>query len=170
MAKVQKGRYTAAPDDDLIVYLIGMRINKPWKPHKWLPVFVAMPRMLRWLDKHPEAGLLNWHLAWINGPAVVQYWRSFEALNGFAGAAGQPHLPAWKSFNKAIRASGDVGVWHEAYPVHVGEQEAMYVNMPPVGLAAATHLQPVGSTGQTYAQRVGLADAPEPAVAPYDNP
>lgn len=76
MSKVQKGRYTAAPDDDLVVFLIGMRINKPWKPHKWLPIFVAMPQMLRWLDKHPEAGLLHWTLGWMDGPAVVQYWRS----------------------------------------------------------------------------------------------
>jgi hypothetical protein len=24
-----------------------MRINKPWKLHKWLPVFRAMPKMIR---------------------------------------------------------------------------------------------------------------------------
>jgi hypothetical protein len=32
---------------DFIVFLIGMRINNPWKIHRWLPVFLAMPRMLR---------------------------------------------------------------------------------------------------------------------------
>ena len=57
---VHNGRYTAAIDGDFVVFLIGMRINRPWKPHKWLPVMVAMPRMLRWLDEHPEAGLLGW--------------------------------------------------------------------------------------------------------------
>ena len=64
--------------------------------HKWLPVFSAMPRMLRWLDQHPQAGLLKWHNAWINGPAVVQYWQSFEQLDRFARATGEPHLPTWK--------------------------------------------------------------------------
>jgi hypothetical protein len=69
--------------EDFVVFLIGMRLNRPWKVHKWLPIFTAMPRMLRWLDQHPKA-LLKWHNAWINGPAVVQYWRSFEQLERFA--------------------------------------------------------------------------------------
>lgn len=168
-ARVQKGRFTAAPDDDLVVFLIGMRINKPWKAHKWLPVFVAMPQMLRWLDRHPQAGLLHWTLGWMNGPAVVQYWRSYEDLNRFARAGEEPHLPAWKRFNKAVRASGDVGIWHETYKIHAGEQEAIYANMPVIGLAAATHHVAVGSTRQTSAQRIGAA-ADDPAVAPYENP
>jgi hypothetical protein len=111
---------------DFVVFLIGMRVNRPLKIHKWLPVASAMPRMLRWLDKHPEAGLLAWHNAWIKGPAVVQYWRSFEDLDRFARAAEEPHLPAWKTFNKAIRASGDVGIWHETYKVRAGEYESIY--------------------------------------------
>ncbi len=170
MAKVQKGRYTADVSEDVVVFLIGMRINKPWKPHKWLPVFVAMPRMLAWLDKHPEAGLLKAHLAWIHGPAVVQYWRSYDDLNRFARDAGEPHLPAWKRFNKAVSASGDVGIWHEAYKIRASEQEAIYGNMPRVGLAAATGHIPVGSTGQSSARRIGAATVDEPAVVPYENP
>lgn len=66
----------------------------------------------------PETGLLAWHNAWIKGPSVVQYWRSFEDLDRFARATDEPHLPAWKTFNKAVRASGDVGIWHETYKVH----------------------------------------------------
>lgn len=31
MAKVQPGRFTAEVDDELVVFLIGMRINRPWK-------------------------------------------------------------------------------------------------------------------------------------------
>jgi hypothetical protein len=170
MAKVHKGRYTAAVSDDVVVFLIGMRLNKPWKPHKWLPVFVAMPRMLMWLDKHPEAGLLAWHNAWIHGPAVVQYWRSYEDLDRFARAGDEPHLPAWKAFNKAVRGSGDVGIWHETYKVRASEQEAIYGNMPRIGLAAATGHIPVGSTGQSSARRIGAVEVDEPAVVPYENP
>src|SRR5208283_996583 len=99
---VNRGRFTAQLDGEFVVFLIGMRINRPWKVREWLPVFVAMPKMLRWLDQHPETGLLAWHNAWIKGPAVVQYWRSFEQLDRFARAGEQPHLPAWKAWNQAV--------------------------------------------------------------------
>lgn len=39
---VVSGRMTADIDGEFVVFLIGMRINKPWKVHKWWPVFVAM--------------------------------------------------------------------------------------------------------------------------------
>jgi len=55
------------------VFLIGMRINKPWKPAKWWPVFVAMPRMLSYLQNHPEKGLLAYRQALLPAPILVQY-------------------------------------------------------------------------------------------------
>lgn len=167
---VYRGRYTAEIPQDFVVFLIGMRLNRAWKVHKWFPVFSAMPRMLRWLDQHPEAGLLKWHNAWINGPAVVQYWRSFEQLERFARATQEPHLPTWKWFNHAVRASGDVGIWHETYKVRAGEYECIYGNMPRIGLAAAGKHLPVGSTGQSAARRIGASDVDEPALTPYANP
>jgi fumigallin biosynthesis monooxygenase-like protein len=39
--------------------IIGMRVNKPWKLHKWVPVFLAMPRMLKELKQQPESGFLG---------------------------------------------------------------------------------------------------------------
>jgi Domain of unknown function (DUF4188) len=167
---VYPGRYTAQLNDDFVVFMIGMRVNRPLKAHKWLALFVAMPKMLRWLDQRPESGLLKWHGAWIHGPAIVQYWRSFDALERFARAADEPHLPAWKRFNQAVRASGEVGIWHETYHVRAGEYETIYGNMPRVGLAAAGSHVPVGSTGQSAARRIGRADVDEPALAPYPNP
>ena len=59
MAKVIGKRVTAKIEGDFVVFLIGIRINKPWKPHKWLPVFLAMPRMIRELQQHPESGFLG---------------------------------------------------------------------------------------------------------------
>ena len=47
MKKVIDKRMTAEVDGEFVVFLIGMRINKPWKVHKWLPVFLAMPKMLK---------------------------------------------------------------------------------------------------------------------------
>ncbi len=156
--------------DDFVVFLIGMRVNRPWMARKWVPVATAMPRMLRWLDKHPDAGLLSWDYAWVHGPAVVQYWRSFEDLSRFARTADEPHLPAWRLFNQSVRESGDVGIWHETYRVRAGDYECIYGNMPRVGLASAGTHFPVGSSGQSAARRIGATDADEPALAPYPNP
>ena len=44
MADVIPARMTHDYDGDLVVFLIGMRINKPWQPDLWLPVFNAMPK------------------------------------------------------------------------------------------------------------------------------
>mgnify|MGYP003693751701 CR=1 FL=1 len=51
MASVIPSRMTHDHDGDLVLFLIGMRINKPWRPDLWLPVFNAMPAMLAELSK-----------------------------------------------------------------------------------------------------------------------
>jgi len=77
MSAIVPKRVTARIEGDFVVFLIGMRINKPWKIHKWFPVFRAMPKLIRELERRPESGFLG-H---IFGPtAIVQYWRSFEHL------------------------------------------------------------------------------------------
>ena len=38
MARVSNGRMTADIEGDFVVFLIGMRFNKPWKLHKWWAV------------------------------------------------------------------------------------------------------------------------------------
>lgn len=61
MSKVIRQRMTSMIEGDFIVFLIGMRINKLWKVHKWLPVFLAMPKMLQELSQRPDSGLLGFH-------------------------------------------------------------------------------------------------------------
>lgn len=156
MARVVAGRYTAGVEGDFVVFLIGMRVNKPWKVHKWLPVMLAMGPMLKELRNHPGKGMLGATGGFIGGgPAVVQYWRSFDDLERFAHDMDDPHRPAWQRFNRAIGSSGDVGIWHETYRVRAGEYECVYGNMPEFGLAkAATHV-PVASRGDSAAARLG---------------
>jgi hypothetical protein len=166
---IRAGRWTASHDGELVVFLIGMRINRPWKPHKWVPVLLAMPRMILWLQRNPQAGLLHYELSIRSplSPLVVQYWRSFDDLERFARAPGAPHLAAWQRFNQRVRDSGDVGIWHETYRVAAGGSESLFSNMPPSGLGVAGALAPVGSTAATAAQRIGARADDQPPVEGY---
>jgi hypothetical protein len=166
--KVLAGRHSAQIDDDFVVFLIGMRINKPLRVRQWWPVFMAMRPMVKELEERPELGLLKADFALLfGGPAVMQYWRSFEHLAAYARSPDQRHLPAWKEFNKRVRDSGDVGIWHDTYKVRAGEYETIYGNMPAVGLGAVGRLEPVGSTSRTAAVRIGSDAEDQAPVAGY---
>lgn len=157
MATIHRKRMTADIEGDFVLFLIGMRINRPWKPWKWLPVFTAMPRMLRELRNRPEMGLLEARLALFSplSPVVIQYWRSFEQLEAFARSKDATHFPAWVKFNKRVGSNGDVGIWHETYLVPAGSYECIYNNMPRVGLAAAGEHVPVTAKKETAPERLG---------------
>ena len=149
MAKVIAQRMTARLEGDFVVFLIGIRVNKPWKIHKWLPVFLAMPRMVKELAANPESGFLG-HL--MSPRVMVQYWRSFDDLEAYARSKDQEHWPAWVAFNKRVGTSrGDVGIWHETYRVRAGEYEALYSGMPPIGLGKVGEL--VAATGRQESAR-----------------
>jgi len=138
MANIIAQRMTAQIDDEVVVFLIGMRINRFWKIHKWMPVALAMPRMLRELGAHPYSGFLGFH-QWFGNPTIaLQYWRSFDHLERYAKDAQRPHRSAWAAFNRAVASSGDVGIWHETYRIRPGDFECIYNNMPLFGLARAT--------------------------------
>jgi hypothetical protein len=153
MATVFPQRMTAEIDGDFVVFIIGMRINRPWKIHKWLPVVLAMPRMLKELAGRPEAGLLGVQSGLT---MIVQYWRSFEQLEAYARSHDAGHWPVWVWFNKKVRvSSGDVGIWHETYLVRAGEYEAIYNAMPRYGLATAGRHVPIGGARDSARERVG---------------
>lgn len=135
MAKIFSERMTADVDGEFVVFLIGLRINKSWKIHKWLPVARAMPKMIKELYRNPDSGLIS-HEVWFGRSIVmVQYWRSFEQLERYAKSKSSLHLPAWAAFNKKVGSNGDVGIWHETYISRKGMYECVYNNMPKFGLA-----------------------------------
>ena len=103
MAKIIKQRMTVQMDGDFVIFLIGMRINRWWKIHKWLPVATAMPKMLKELSAKPESGFLG---AEFGLGVIVQYWKSFEHLEAYAKDRNALHYPAWKAFNKNIKSNG----------------------------------------------------------------
>jgi len=151
---IRRERLTAKLEGDFVVFLIGMRINQPLKVHKWLPVAAAMPRMLKELQRQPERGLLHAELWFSRTIVVLQYWRSMEQLLAYAKDKEAEHLPAWRSFNKAIGTDGSVGIWHETYAVSPGTYENIYVNMPPFGLGRAGAAQSVAEANRSAAARL----------------
>jgi hypothetical protein len=159
MADVIPARMTHEYDGELVVFLIGMRINKPWRPDLWLPVFLAMPKMLAELSKDKNSGLLGYRLSiGSGGPFVVQYWNSIEKLYAYASDRNATHRPAWAAFNRRARKGpGAVGIWHETYLVD--RAESIYFGMPAFGLAAATSSVSVARRGETATERLGVRQA-----------
>ncbi|MFI5684954.1 DUF4188 domain-containing protein [Streptomyces sp. NPDC051636] len=174
--RVSPGRTTAAAEGDVVVLLIGMRVNRFWAVHQWLPVMAAMFRMLRELEKAPERGLLGRVLLTASPRTyyVVQYWESKEKLYAYASAPDAFHHQVWARINRMERdgkVRGHVGIWHEAYVVPEGSYEAVYGDMPAFGLAAAHGQVPLERRGRyakdRFAHRsAGAAGKPEAAEVP----
>jgi len=154
VAELIRERMSARVPHELVVFLIGMRVNRWWRPGLWVPVALAMRRMLRELRAHPEAGLLGFELGGLGNPVfVVQYWRSAEQLMAYATSKDGEHFPTWVAFQARAAGSGAVGIWHETYVVR--EHETLYHNMPRFGLGAVGVLEP--ATGSRAGARARLA-------------
>ena len=123
---------------------------------------MAMPRMLKELSQNNDFGLLGYEVWFGRTIIVVEYWRSTDKLLAYAKDRDAQHLPAWKTFNKAIGTSGDVGIWHETYVVAPNAFETMYVNMPPFGLGKAARLVPATGSRQTAEGRLRSPSRTEP--------
>jgi hypothetical protein len=155
MARIFSGRYTADVDDSVVVFLIGVRINRLTAIRKWLPVVRAMGPMIAELMSNQDSGLLGVRTM-LNGRGVtvLQYWRSFEMLRAYAHQKNGLHPSAWSKFNRSIGSDGSVGIWHETYLIDRGKSECVYVNMPATGLAAATSHVPVKTNQETASARL----------------
>ena len=131
----RRDRVHAHREDDVVVFLIGMRINAVWKVHRWLPIFLVAPRMVRELRRDDESGLLgSWtFLSPPRGIGFVQYWEDFESLREYARDYDKLHLEEWGEYNDT--ADGSVGIWHETYRVQ--DYETVYNNVGPRGLGVA---------------------------------
>ena len=155
MANVIAARMAAEMEGEFVVFLIGMRVNKWWKLHKWVPVARGMSKMLKELEAHPESGFLGHNGL---GRVIVQYWRSFNHLEAYARNKDLTHWPAWVDFNRRVGNSrGDVGIWHETYMVKPGQYENVYSGMPPYGLGKVGKLVPASGKREAARSRVGAA-------------
>jgi hypothetical protein len=165
--RIYPGRYTAVYEDGFVIYAFGLRINKPLSARAWLRAIRTTYVIRQYLRTHPERGNLGFRVALLyGGLAVITFWRSLEDVQAFSRDP-ELHLQAWTWFNRVLRETGEVGMWHEMYMVQPGEYEVIYGNMPRVGLADFAEHRPIGSTRETSLQRIGtqshetaLADGP----------
>ncbi len=153
--RIIEDRVTARVDrDGFVVFLIGMRVNRPLKVHRWLPVARAMGRMIEELSAAPDMGLRHVE-SWFGRTSImVQYWDSFEALEEYATSKSAQHVPAWGEFNRLVGSNGDVGIWHETYAVQPGSFECVYNNMPRFGLSRAFQTIPAVGAHARAASRM----------------
>ena len=137
------GRYTVDNTEDIVVFIIGMRVNKRFAIHKWLPVFSAMPGMIKELYMNKEElGFLSMESYFgLRTTAMIQYWRSTEELLTYA--KNEKHLKAWKNFNQKVNNNDAVGIYHETFQIKKGNYESIYANMPHYGLGKALNHIPV---------------------------
>ena len=155
MAKVIRERMTAPQEDDVVVFLIGMRVNNWFAIHRKLPVFLAMPKMLTELHVDRSLGFRSYQMWLARTVILVQYWESADKLMAYAKAKDSEHLPAWRAFNRAATKSDAVGIWHETYLVDKGRSENVYVNMPPFGFGKVGKLEPAKGRLKDAKTRLG---------------
>eukprot|EP00850_Spirogloea_muscicola_P018135 SM000163S02303 [mRNA] locus=s163:25881:27232:- [translate_table: standard] len=177
MEGVLKGRMTAELDGDFCIFLIGFRINAPWKltPElQWAGgQFQAMIDELKSLPE--SSGFMGCHGLsgdnWVKGPQVfnISYWRSFDQLLAYSRDSNLLHSPAWKILSKAAKGKAEVGFWHEAYKVSGGQHESIYVNCPPMLLGRAGRLVPAAGPMKTSKGRMDGSEHDWPKEAQFAN-
>jgi hypothetical protein len=155
--KIIKERVTVDIDEEFVVMLIGMRINKWWKIHKWLPIALAMRRMVIELVQRGSdvSGYLSGEYRTIGHPFIyVQYWRSYDDLERYATDNSYVHKKNWKRYFQNVGLNGDVGIWHESYKIKPGCFECVYLNMPPFGLGKISKLVPASHGRERSRERM----------------
>ncbi|MFN8147040.1 MAG: DUF4188 domain-containing protein [Candidatus Nanopelagicales bacterium] len=155
---VQQGRWTAEIDGDFVVFLIGAMAHDPVGSPEATRLLMTMSDMLGELLSDPSKGLLAFSTygTAANGAVLIQYWRSFDALEAYARDPGAKHAPVWREWNRlAADERSGAGIWHETYKVGAGSFEAVYQNMPVTGLQKAG--RPVTVTEAKNSARARLA-------------
>lgn len=153
---LQPGRWTAELDGDFVVFLIGAVVHNPAVAAEASGLLMAMADMLDELEADPSKGLLGYTRHGEPGKGVlVQYWRSFEALEAYSRKPGARHAPVWRAWNRlGSDDRGAAGIWHETFKVNTGSYEAIYQNTPVMGLQKADRPVTVSETGDSARARL----------------
>lgn len=143
-------RMTVVLDKPVVVFLVGVRINKGWNVIKWAKILRTMPKILRELRQQKIPGFISGELWYGRNTMMIQYWEDFELLAHYAKNVSKTHMPIWTYFNLKLVSSADVGVWHETYTIDPGKSssyESIYTNMPCFGLGNVGKLVEINNLG-----------------------
>lgn len=152
---INSGRWTATIDGDFVVFLIGAELRDPEQAGPAGDLLLAMIDMLGELEQDPSIGLLGYQVFGTIGGVIVQYWRSFEALEAYAKNPAAKHAPVWRAWNRLAEDElSGAGIWHETFQVSAGRYEAVYQNMPVMGLQKAGRPLQVSEARASARQRL----------------
>lgn len=153
---IRQGRWTAQVDGDFVVFLIGAAVHDPDLAPQVGSLLTAMLAMLAELEQDPSHGLLGYETHGSGSGLIVQYWRSFDALERYARNPAAHHAPVWRAWNRlAVDDRAGAGIWHETFLVAARNYEAVYQNMPVMGLAKAGRALSVEAAQDSARRRLG---------------
>lgn len=133
--RVKRTTVDLAPYPDLVIMYLGLSLRSP----RGIPTILKFMHRIRGAVKAKPDGLLL-HEVVIFPPlqfGMRQYWRDFDSLEAWAGAA--PHRNWWKEYLVDTKGTG---LWHETYFMS-GGVEAIYDNVGvPTGLTRFAEVVP----------------------------
>jgi len=135
---------TAQVDGAFVVFLVGMRINRPFRVQEWLPMVKAFGDLKKELyESNTDSGFMGCtNLGFLT---QVQYWQSLEHLEAYIQGDGHRVWPAWDDFTRKSQTNERraFGVWYEAFLVEDGAYSSLYTGMPAHGLGKCGALNPL---------------------------
>ncbi len=130
---------------DLVVVYLGLRVHAL----RGLATLLGIGPKLSEITRAKPDGLLAHESMFfsLRHIAFRQYWRDLESLEAFTRS--EPHRGWWSQF---LEQDAGAGFWHETYCLK-GGMEAIYLNMPLIGLAAfAPAASPTGANATARAR------------------
>lgn len=137
ISDIKPVRISPPNNRDIVIFIIGMKIQQWWKIRSWGKVFFVMSKMLKELYSMKASGLLH-HEIGLSGRNIVliQYWTSLKSLHDYAYE--KTHAKAWAGFYKTAANAKGIDFFHETYFVKAEHYESIEVNLnKPRGLACA---------------------------------
>jgi Domain of unknown function (DUF4188) len=149
-AKVDRYTVDLTDHSELVVIYLGMRVREP----RGLRTLLGFGRRIREaVAASPDGLLLHEDLLFSFLPphaGMRQYWRDFDSLERWARSG--VHKEWWRGY---VHDTAGTGFWHETY-FQDGTMEAVFLDMPPVGIARVAPTVPARGSMFSARRRHGL--------------
>ena len=162
MTLTPRGLVTAPFSQPATVFLVGVQCRS-WRSAWKLPfIGKRMGNMQEELRADPESGLL-WGANFVQfrpfTTLFLSYWKSPDHIHRFVESSRFSHQGASAEYFRRWGKDPHIGVWHETYEVHPGQEENLYFGMAPFGSSAFNDVISVGAANRRFMGR--LKRAPE---------